>query len=68
MVVFGISVVNVLIGVFVGFFGFCYFNYFEKGFKIVGGIVVGVLIMFGIMLNFFIVYFCDVVEISLYVV
>lgn len=66
MVAFGISAVNVLTGVLAGFFGLRYLNHPEKGFKIAGGVVAGILIMFGIMLNFFIAHFRDAVEVSLH--
>lgn len=66
MVAFGISAVNVLTGVLAGFFGLRYLNHPEKAFQIAGGIVAGLLITFGIMLNFFIAHFRDAVEVSLH--
>ena len=66
MVAFGISAVNVLTGVLAGFFGLRYLNHPERGFKIAGGVIAGLLIVFGIMLNFFIAHFRDAVEVSLH--
>lgn len=66
MVAFGISAVNVLLGVIAGFFGLRYLNHPDRGFRIVGGILAGATIIMGIMLNFFIAHFRDAVEVALH--
>ena len=65
MVAFGISAVNVLVGVVTGFFGLRYLNHPERGFKIAGGIVTAIGVTFGLFINFFIAHFRDVVEVEL---
>ncbi len=66
MVAFGISAANVLIGVMAGFFGFRYLNHPDRMFKIGGGVIAGVMVTMGLLLNLFIAHFRDAVEVSLH--
>jgi len=66
MVAFGVSAVNVLIGVTAGFFGLRYLNHPDKPMKVLGGIIAGATILAGIFLNFFVAHFRDAVEIALH--
>ncbi|MEO0467337.1 MAG: hypothetical protein AAF216_12410 [Pseudomonadota bacterium] len=65
MVAFGVSAVNVLIGVTTGFFGLRFLNHPQIGFRITGGVVAAVGILFGLFINFFIAHFRDAVEVEL---
>jgi hypothetical protein len=63
MIAFGVSAVNVCVGVVAGFFGLRYaFNHAHIGWKIFGGAVASVCIVAGLLLNFFIAHFRDAVE------
>ena len=66
LVAFGISAVNVTAGVLAGFLGLRYLNHPSIGFKIMGGVVATLLILFGLFLNFFVAHFRDAVEIALH--
>lgn len=62
MIAFGVSAVNVLFGVCGGFFGLRYLNHPAKPMQIMGGVVAGIFVMLGIMLNLFVAHFRDAVE------
>ena len=66
LVAFGISAVNVAAGVLAGFWGLRYLNHPSLPWKIVGGVVATVVILFGLFLNFFVAHFRDAVEIALH--
>ncbi len=66
MIAFGVSAVNVLFGVIGGFIGLRYLNHPEKAMKIVGGLVAGIFVTLGIMLNLFVAHFRDAVEAGLH--
>ena len=66
MVAFGISAVNVLIGVVGGYLGLRYLNHPDLPFKVLGGVVAGACVMMGLFLNFFIAHFRDAVEVALH--
>lgn len=65
MVAFGVSAVNVLLGVTAGFVGLRNLNHPDKAMKVIGGLVAGACILAGLFLNFFIAHFRDAVEIGL---
>lgn len=65
MVAFGISAVNVLIGVVTGFFGLRFLNHPERPMKILGAMIAGSGILMGLFINLFIAHFRDAVEIAL---
>ena len=65
MVAFGVSAVNVLIGVIAGYCGLRFLNHTALPFKIVGGVVAAICIAAGIFLNFFVAHFRDAVELAL---
>lgn len=65
LIAFGVSAVNVACGVCAGFFGLRYLNHHEQPMKIMGGIVAGLFILFGLFVNFFVAHFRDAVETSL---
>ena len=66
LIAFGVSAVNVAAGVCAGFFGLRYLNHNEQPMKIMGGIVAGIFILFGLFVNFFVAHFRDAVEVSLH--
>ena len=66
MIAFGVSAVNVLFGVVAGFFGLRYLNHPETPMKVVGGVIAGVCILMGILVNFFVAHFRDAVEVALH--
>ncbi len=65
LVAFGVSAVNVACGVSAGFFGLRYLNHHDQPMKIMGGVVAGIFILFGLFVNFFVAHFRDAVEASL---
>jgi len=65
MVAFGVSAVNVLIGVVAGYCGLRFLNHPDLPFKILGGTIATIGIAAGIFLNFFIAHFRDAVELAL---
>lgn len=66
MIAFGISAVNVLVGVIAGYFGLRYLNHPTTPMKVMGGIVAGASILAGLFINFFIAHFRDAVEVALH--
>lgn len=64
MVAFGMSAINVTLGVCAGFWGLRYLNHPEKPFRIVGGVVAGIFITMGVVLNLFVAHFRDAVEVA----
>jgi hypothetical protein len=66
LVAFGISGVNVLIGVVTGFLGLRYLNHPERPMKVIGGVVAGIGILAGLFINLFIAHFRDEVELALH--
>ncbi len=65
LVAFGVSAVNVVLGVTAGYFGLRYLNHPQKPFKIMGGAITGALVLAGLFLNFFVAHFRDSVEAAL---
>ncbi|MEM7768463.1 MAG: hypothetical protein AAF253_13410 [Pseudomonadota bacterium] len=65
MVAFGVSAVNVLIGVVSGYCGLRFLNHTALPFKILGGVIATIGISAGLFLNFFVAHFRDAVELAL---
>ena len=66
MIAFGISAVNVLVGVAAGYFGLRYLNHPKTAMKVMGGVVAGLGVAAGLFINFFIAHFRDAVEVALH--
>ena len=66
LIAFGVSAVNVAVGVICGFFGLRYLNHPALPAKIAGGTLAFVCVTCGILLNFFIAHFRDAVEVGLH--
>lgn len=65
LVAFGVSAVNVVCGVCVGFFGLRYLNHHKPPMKILGGVVACIFVLLGLFVNVFVAHFRDAVEASL---
>lgn len=66
MIAFGVSAVNVVIGVTAGFFGLRYLHHPARPMQVLGGIVAGAGLLAGLFLNLFVAHFRDAVEVSLH--
>ncbi len=65
LIAFGVSAINVLVGVTTGFFGLRYLNHPAIWAKALGGLVAAAGIASGIFLSFFIAHFRDAVELGI---
>ncbi len=66
LVAFGVSAVNVAIGVVAGFFGMRYLNHPQTPMKVMGGVILAIFVTMGVFLNFFVAHYRDAVEAGLH--
>ncbi len=67
LVAFGVSAVNVCFGVVAGFFGLRFaMNHWSTPVRVLGGVIAGIFMVAGLLLNFFVAHFRDAVEAGLH--